>query len=167
MYLFHICMGSSQVQAQIEQQAHSAVTAGRWRSASPPLICFLMELSNVYSEKARCHDSKMMAPRLFAFYGFLLFPWPSGPGDRSPFHPVGKIEFLITFEENKSSEPSSYRKQVRMILACKGRLNPMFLPETKNSRPQGGPPAASPAQGAGLKRNLSSSCPRSTVICGR
>ena len=80
MHLFHICMGSSQVQTQIEQQVYSAVTASRWRSASPPLICFLMELSNVYSEKARRHDSKMMAPRLFAFiwvpaFSVALWAW--------------------------------------------------------------------------------------------
>ena len=32
------------------------------------------------------------------------------------------------------------------IFFCKERLKPIFLPETKNSRPQGRPPPASPAK---------------------
>ena len=43
---------------------------------------FLMELSNVYNEKARWHYSKMMAPRLFAFiwissFSVVLLAWRS------------------------------------------------------------------------------------------
>ncbi len=38
------------------------------------------------------------------------------------------------------------RSKADFALTYKGRSKPIFLSETKNSRPQGGPPTASPAQ---------------------